>query len=186
MPSVKRDGGWWTVTAPVSTGPHSTLCRLPAPLQRPHLSIPHSHASPTLSLSLVSPSPRNRRRRHLRRSIPACSGGLAGAQHRSELPCLRSSLPSGQIRLSRPRELITDPFPWLGFRGWRPHQLQRGSGDCALPSSTPTASPTGGSASWMVLLHPMAAGQTRAVGKLQRRGTHFLCSSLRGWGGGGG
>ncbi|XBH85659.1 hypothetical protein VPH35_073519 [Triticum aestivum] len=113
------------------------------------------------------------------RRVPA---GLAGAQHRSELPCLRSSLPSGQIRLSRPRELITDPFPWLGFRGWRPHQLQRGSGDCALPSSTPTASPTGGSASWMVLLHPMAAGQTRAVGKLQRRGTHFLCSSLRGWG----
>ncbi|XBJ19209.1 hypothetical protein VPH35_010220 [Triticum aestivum] len=34
----------------------------------------------------------------------------------------------------------------------------------------------------MVLLHPMAAGWTRAMGILRRRGTHFLYSSLRGWG----
>ncbi|XP_044386712.1 uncharacterized protein [Triticum aestivum] len=58
----------------------------------------------------------------------------------------------------------------IGFRGWRPLQLRRVAGDSAPPSSTPTASPTGGSASWSVLLHPVAAGRMHAAGKLQRDG----------------
>uniref|UniRef100_A0A8R7TR28 Uncharacterized protein n=1 Tax=Triticum urartu TaxID=4572 RepID=A0A8R7TR28_TRIUA len=128
--------------------------------------LPPCHLSPS-SLSLVSPSPR---RRCLRRTIPACSGEPRQRAAQIRAPCLRSSLPSGQMRLSWPRELSHDPFRWLGFRGWHPLQLRRGDSDSAPPSPKPTASPMGGSASWMVLLHPVAAGRTRAAGKLRRGG----------------
>ena len=125
------------------------------------------HTSPSRS-SL--PPPRNLTTATYAARFRLVPVALAGAQHRSELPCYRSSLPSGQIRLSRPRELTHDPSPLLGFRGWRPLQLRRVAGDSAPPSPTPTASPTGGSASWSVLLHPVAAGRTHAAGKLRRDG----------------